>query len=135
MADRDRAPSTLIFSGRCELVAAIEHLHSEGFRSIPRDRYRRLKPWRLEQARHREHRPMPISSGSQPAATKPRKMPSGFKPRFDASLSLMITEALAPSDNWLALPAVMVNPSRAPAGDWPGLRLTCPAAGLRPSTA
>jgi len=37
-------------------------------------------------------------------------MPSGFKPRFDASLSLMITERWRVR-HWLALPAVMVNPS------------------------
>src|SRR6202021_214647 len=55
--------------------------------------------------------PTPISSGSTPAATKPRKMPSGSMPFCAATASLMTTQADAPSDNWLALPALMVLPS------------------------
>ncbi len=50
---------------------------------------------------------MPISSGSQPATAKPRNVPSGFRPFFSAIFALITTQALAPSDNWLALPAVM----------------------------
>ncbi len=50
---------------------------------------------------------MPISSGSQPATAKPRKMPSGLILRLAASLSDISTQAEAPSDSWLALPAVM----------------------------
>ena len=34
-------------------------------------------------------------------------MPSGFRPRLAASASLMITAAEAPSESWLALPAVI----------------------------
>jgi hypothetical protein len=49
---------------------------------------------------------MPISSGSQPATAKPRKMPSGWRPRCSASLPFISTQADAPSLNWLALPAV-----------------------------
>ena len=51
--------------------------------------------------------PMPISSGSQPATAKPRNMPSGFRPFFSASFALITTQAEAPSESWLALPAVM----------------------------
>ena len=50
---------------------------------------------------------MPISSGSQPATAKPRNVPSGFRPFFSASFALITTQAEAPSDSWLALPAVM----------------------------
>ena len=50
---------------------------------------------------------MPISSGSQPATAKPRKMPSGLILRLAASLSDISTQAEAPSESWLALPAVM----------------------------
>src|SRR5829696_821037 len=53
---------------------------------------------------------MPISSGSQPATLRPRKMPSGESPRFSASLPFMTTQAEAPSESWLALPAVMKAP-------------------------
>src|SRR5271169_5864775 len=55
--------------------------------------------------------PTPISSGSTPAAAKPRKTPSGFNPFCAASASLMTTHADAPSESWLALPAVIVLPS------------------------
>ena len=55
--------------------------------------------------------PMPISSGSHPATAKPRKMPSGFSPFLAASFASMTTAAEAPSENWLALPAVMTPPS------------------------
>ena len=34
-------------------------------------------------------------------------MPSGFSPRLAASASLMMTAADAPSESWLALPAVI----------------------------
>src|SRR6516225_7914838 len=51
--------------------------------------------------------PMPISSGSQPATAKPRKMPIGLTLRLAASVSDMSTQAEAPSESWLALPAVM----------------------------
>ena len=50
--------------------------------------------------------PMPISSGSQAATAKPRKMPSGESPRRSATLASMTTQAEAPSESWLALPAV-----------------------------
>ena len=36
---------------------------------------------------------MPISSGSQPATAKPRKVPSGFRPFFSASFALITTQA------------------------------------------
>jgi hypothetical protein len=54
--------------------------------------------------------PMPISSGSQPATAKPRKMPSGLRPRCSASFASITTQAEAPSENWLALPAVITPP-------------------------
>ena len=37
-------------------------------------------------------------------------MPSGESPRFSASLPFMTTQAEAPSESWLALPAVMKAP-------------------------
>ena len=55
--------------------------------------------------------PIPISSGSQPATVNPRKMPSGWRPRCSASFASITTQAEAPSESWLALPAVMQNPS------------------------
>src|SRR5215472_6735740 len=59
--------------------------------------------------------PMPISSGSQPATASARNVPSGVSPRCSASFAPMITQAEAPSESWLALPAVMKPPSRT---DW-----------------
>ena len=55
--------------------------------------------------------PMPISSGPQPAEAKPRKVPSGLKPRRAASAPDISTQAEAPSESWLALPAVTKAPS------------------------
>ena len=40
-------------------------------------------------------------------------MPSGFRPRRAAAASLITTHADAPSENWLALPAVTVPPGSA----------------------
>ncbi len=54
---------------------------------------------------------MPISSGEQPAEAKPRKVPSGVSPRRAASSADISTLAEAPSESWLALPAVMKAPS------------------------
>ena len=48
-------------------------------------------------------------------------MPKGCRPRFSASLASITSTAEAPSDNWLALPAVTVPPSRT------GLRLDSPS--------
>src|ERR1700676_4680443 len=56
---------------------------------------------------------MPISSGSQPATAKPRKIPNGLRPRRSASLPSITTTALLPSENWLALPAVTTPPGMA----------------------
>src|SRR5262249_35580402 len=70
-----------------------------------------FKLWRFRSRGIAATGPTPISSGSTPAATKPRKMPSGFRPFLAAILSLMITQAEAPSESWLALPALMVLPS------------------------
>ena len=56
---------------------------------------------------------MPISSGSQPATAKPRKMPSGVRLRCSASFASITTQADAPSENWLALPAVITPPGTA----------------------
>ena len=56
---------------------------------------------------------MPISSGSQPATAKPRKMPIGCSPRRSASFAFITTAADAPSENWLALPAEITPPSNA----------------------
>ncbi len=56
---------------------------------------------------------MPISSGSQPATAKPRKMPSGARPSRSATFAFITTHAAAPSENWLALPAVITPPGSA----------------------
>ena len=57
--------------------------------------------------------PMPISSGSQPATAKPRKRPSGLRLCLLAYSSLTTTQAPAPSENWLALPAEITPPGSA----------------------
>ncbi len=57
--------------------------------------------------------PIPISSGSQPATAKPRNTPSGCRPRAAATLPFITTAAEAPSENWLALPAVTTPPGMA----------------------
>ena len=55
--------------------------------------------------------PMPISSGSQAATTKPRKKPSGSMPSALARLADRMSVADAPSENWEEFPAVTVPPS------------------------
>jgi hypothetical protein len=50
---------------------------------------------------------MPISSGSSPLTAMPRKNPSGSMLRCSASFASITTHADAPSESWLALPAVM----------------------------
>ena len=55
--------------------------------------------------------PIPISSGAQPAAIIPTYRPKGSNPFFSAILASISTDADAPSDSWLALPAVMYPPS------------------------
>src|ERR687888_138657 len=62
--------------------------------------------WRLSRRGIAATGPTPISSGSTPAATKPRKIPSGLRPFLVAILSLMMTQAEAPSESWLALAAL-----------------------------
>ena len=57
--------------------------------------------------------PMPISSGSQPATAKPRKRPRGWRLFLLAKSSLTTTQAPAPSENWLALPALTSPPGSA----------------------
>src|SRR3546814_3780788 len=52
---------------------------------------------------------IPISSGELPATENPRKAPNASILRFSASELDIRMQALAPSDNWLALPAVMVR--------------------------
>jgi hypothetical protein len=56
---------------------------------------------------------MPISSGSQPATAKPRNTPSGCSPFSCAIRALIRIETEAPSENWLALPAVITPPGSA----------------------
>ena len=72
-----------------------------------------LRPKRLSTLGMAYTGPMPISSGSQPATANPRKRPKGFKPRLLASSSLITTQAPAPSENWLALPAEIKPPGMA----------------------
>ena len=57
--------------------------------------------------------PMPISSGSQPATAKPRNTPSGASPFASAMRRLITIDTEAPSENWLALPAVTTPPGSA----------------------
>ena len=64
--------------------------------------------------------PIPISSGSQPATAKPRKAPSGVTPSRAARSPSITTSAAAPSDSWLAFPAVM--------------NLSSPLTGFRPAS-
>ena len=56
---------------------------------------------------------MPISAGSQPATANPRNTPSGLRFFFAAAVSLITTQTPAPSENWLALPALTTPPSSA----------------------
>ncbi len=66
-----------------------------------------LRPWRCSNFGTAKTGPMPISSGSQPATAQPLKAPSGVSPRRSASSDDIMTTAAAPSESWLALPAVM----------------------------
>mmetsp|Transcript_1284 Transcript_1284/g.2088 ORF Transcript_1284/g.2088 Transcript_1284/m.2088 type:complete len:216 (+) Transcript_1284:124-771(+) len=67
-----------------------------------------LRPWRDSSLGTATVGPIPISSGSQPPTANPTKAPSGSNPRLCASASSMSRHADAPSDNWDALPAVIV---------------------------
>ena len=69
-----------------------------------------VRPWRASSLGTANTGPMPISSGSQPATAKPRKAPSGCRPRRSATLASTTTQALEPSDSCEALPAVMKLP-------------------------
>src|SRR5574337_317811 len=66
-----------------------------------------FKPWRESSFGTACTGPMPISSGSQPATAKPRKAPSGERPRRSASLASIRMQAEAPSASCEAFPAVM----------------------------
>ena len=54
--------------------------------------------------------PIPISSGSHPATCKAAKDPERLKPFFSARFAFITTQADAPSENWLALPAAITPP-------------------------
>src|SRR5262245_42788410 len=56
-----------------------------------------FKPCRFKSRGTAATGPTPISSGSTPAVTKPRKMPSGLRPFCAPSASLMTRQADAPS--------------------------------------
>src|SRR5882672_6084858 len=112
MADRDRAAVDVeLVRIDAELVAAIDHLDRVGLVQPHRSISSIFSPCRFRSRGIATTGPTPISSGSTPAATKPRKMPSGLMPFCAATVSLITTQADAPSDNWLALPALMVLPS------------------------
>ncbi|CFN62299.1 Uncharacterised protein [Bordetella pertussis] len=70
-----------------------------------------VRPWRSSSLGTASTGPIPISCGSHPTVAKPRNTPSGSRPRRAASRPDIRTQAAAPSDNWLALPAVTNCPS------------------------
>ena len=109
MADRDRAAVDVQLLGiDAELVAAVDHLHGERFVQLPQVDVVDPEAVRSRAAAARR---TPGRCPSRPARSrrpqKPRKTPSGCRPRFSASFASITTQIEAPSENWLALPAVM----------------------------
>ena len=113
MADRDRAAVHVEpVVGNAELVAAVDHLHREGLVQLPQvDVGRPSGPARLSSLRHREDRAdahlVGLAAGDREAAEDAERL-AGRASR--ASLSLITTQADAPSENWLALPAAITPP-------------------------
>ena len=77
MADGDRAAVDVQLLGvDAEPVAAVDHLHGEGFVQLPQvDVARPSGRGASSSLGTANTGPMPISSGSQPATAKPRKTP------------------------------------------------------------
>mmetsp|Transcript_4223 Transcript_4223/g.6200 ORF Transcript_4223/g.6200 Transcript_4223/m.6200 type:complete len:266 (+) Transcript_4223:318-1115(+) len=67
-----------------------------------------VRLWRFSRRGTAIEGPIPISSGEHPPTANPSKRPRGVRPRRSTSFSSISKHALAPSDNWDALPAVTV---------------------------
>src|SRR5262245_59372166 len=94
VAERDRAAVDVeALVGNADVVAAIEHLYRERLVQLHRSMSATRLPAFSSSFGTANTGPMPISRGSQPAAAKPRKMPSGCRPRLEASFALMTTAA------------------------------------------
>src|SRR5690554_592818 len=82
---RNRAAIHVQFFHRnTQTVAAVDHLGCKGFVQLPQVNVVHGQAVTGKQAWNSKHRPMPISSGSQPATAKPRKMPMGSMLCFSA---------------------------------------------------
>ena len=94
-----------------EPVAAIEHLAGERLVEFPQIDVVHLQAVALEQLRHGEDRAdahlVGLAAGDGKAAERAERLQGRV---FSASLASITTQAEAPSDNWLALPAVMNLP-------------------------
>jgi len=84
------------------------------------------RPQRLRSFGTAKTGPIPISSGSQPAIAKPRKMSLGRMPSCLARSMDMTSVAEAPSESWDELPAVTVP--------WPLSLSKCGGSASRPSS-
>ena len=112
MADGDRAAVDVeAVVGDAEPIAAVDHLHGERFVQLPEVDVLDLRAGLLEQLRHREHRAdahlVRLAAGDGEAAEDAERR----QPFFAAAAALMTTATLAPSENWLALPAEITPPS------------------------
>ena len=113
MADGDRAAVDVqSVVGDAEAIAAVEHLHGERLVELPQSDVvdREAEPVRGAWARRTPVR-CPSRRARILSTVKPRNRPSGSMPRRSASLASMTTQAAAPSESWLALPAVTQPPS------------------------
>ena len=93
-----------------ESVPAVEHLDGERLVELPEADVVDRQLETVEQLRNRKTGPIPISSGSHPCRETTER-PNAPSAAALASLASITTQAAAPSDSWLALPAVIVPPS------------------------
>ncbi len=94
-----------------QLVAAIDNLHREGLVEFPQVDVGHRLAGPLEQFRDGEHRAdahfVRLTAGHREAAEHAQRLQVQL---LRASVELMTTDAEAPSENWLALPAAITPP-------------------------
>ena len=99
--------------GNAERVARVDHLHGERLVQLPQVDVGDLHARALEQLAHREHGTdahlVGLAAGDGEAAEDAERREAALRGRR----SLITTQADAPSENWLALPAATVPPGRA----------------------
>ena len=112
MPNRDGAAIDIEdFHGDAQAVAAVDSLHGKSLVELPQVDVVHLQPFTLQQAWHGKDRAnahlIRLAARHRQTAVDAQRLQAFFS----ASLASITTTAAAPSDNWLALPAVMKPPS------------------------